>query len=89
MFDWSEKKGDKSGKSQGILICCVSGNPDHAAAASFHRILGNFVKFLANLRNYSSIKLQIRNHSYLVWRVPRGLSFSFVHDKSLLQIFFI
>ena len=28
MFDWSGKNGDMSGKSQGILISCVSGNPD-------------------------------------------------------------
>ena len=28
MFDWSGKNGDKSGKSQGILISFVSGNPD-------------------------------------------------------------
>ena len=28
MFDWSGKNGDKSGKFQGILISCVSGNPD-------------------------------------------------------------
>ena len=28
MFDWSEKNGDKSGKSHGILISCVSGNPE-------------------------------------------------------------
>ena len=28
MFDWSGKNGDSSGKSQGILISCVSGNPD-------------------------------------------------------------
>ena len=27
MFDWSGKNGDESGKSQGILISCVSGNP--------------------------------------------------------------
>ena len=27
MYDWSGKNGDKSGKSQGILISCVSGNP--------------------------------------------------------------
>ena len=27
MFDWSWKSGGKSGKSQGILISCVSGNP--------------------------------------------------------------
>ena len=27
MFDWSGKNGKKSGKSQGILISCVSGNP--------------------------------------------------------------
>ena len=27
MFDWSGKNGDKSGKSQGILISCVSGKP--------------------------------------------------------------
>ena len=27
MFDWSGKNRDKSGKSQGILISCVSGNP--------------------------------------------------------------
>ena len=26
MFDWSGKNADKSGKSQGILIYCVSGN---------------------------------------------------------------
>ena len=26
MFDWSVKNGDKSGKSHGILISCVSGN---------------------------------------------------------------
>ena len=29
MFDWSGKNADKSGKSQGILISCVSGNPVH------------------------------------------------------------
>ena len=28
MFDWLGENGDKSGKSQGILISCVSGNPD-------------------------------------------------------------
>ena len=28
MFDWSGKNEDKSGKSQGILISCVSGNLD-------------------------------------------------------------
>ena len=28
MFDWSGKNGNKSGKSQEILISCVSGNPD-------------------------------------------------------------
>ena len=28
MFDWSGKNADKSGKSQGILISCVSGKPD-------------------------------------------------------------
>ena len=28
MFDWSGKNADKSGKSQGILISCVSGNPE-------------------------------------------------------------
>ena len=27
MFNWSGKNGDKSGKSQGILLSCVSGNP--------------------------------------------------------------
>ena len=27
MFDWSGENGGKSGKSQGILIYCVSGNP--------------------------------------------------------------
>ena len=27
MFDWLGKYRDKSGKSQGILISCVSGNP--------------------------------------------------------------
>ena len=27
MFDRSGKNADKSGKSQGILISCVSGNP--------------------------------------------------------------
>ena len=32
MFDWSGKNGDKSGKSQGILISCVSGNPDTTTA---------------------------------------------------------
>ena len=26
MFDWSGKNADMSGKSQGILISCVSGN---------------------------------------------------------------
>ena len=30
MFDWSGKNGDKSGKSQGIWISCVSYNPDYA-----------------------------------------------------------
>ena len=29
MFDWSGKNADKSGKGQGILISCVSGNPDN------------------------------------------------------------
>ena len=32
MFDWSwknaDKSGKRSGKSQGILISCVSGNPE-------------------------------------------------------------
>ena len=28
MFDWLGKNAGKSGKSQGILISCVSGNPD-------------------------------------------------------------
>ena len=28
MFDWSGKNADESGKSQGILISCVSGNPE-------------------------------------------------------------
>ena len=28
MFDWSGKNADKSGKGQGILKFCVSGNPD-------------------------------------------------------------
>ena len=27
MLDWSGKNGDMSVKSQGVLICCVSGNP--------------------------------------------------------------
>ena len=27
MFDWSGENADKSGKSQGILTSCVSGNP--------------------------------------------------------------
>ena len=27
MFDWTGKNEDKSWKSQGILISCVSGNP--------------------------------------------------------------
>ena len=27
MFDWSGKNGEKSLKSQGILVSCVSGNP--------------------------------------------------------------
>ena len=27
MFNWSGKNGDKSGKSQGIMKSCVSGNP--------------------------------------------------------------
>ena len=30
VFDWSGKNEDKSGKSQGILITCVSGKPDKA-----------------------------------------------------------
>ena len=29
MFDWPGKNGNKSGKSQGILIYCVSGNPEN------------------------------------------------------------
>ena len=28
MFTWSRENGDKSGKSQGSLKSCVSGNPD-------------------------------------------------------------
>ena len=28
MFDWSGRNEDYSGKSQGILISCVSGNSD-------------------------------------------------------------
>ena len=27
MINWSGKNGDESGKSQGILKSCVSGNP--------------------------------------------------------------
>ena len=34
MFDWSGKNADKSGKSQGILISCVSGNPGYALKKS-------------------------------------------------------
>ena len=34
MFDRSGKNADKSGKSQGILISCVSGNPDVYVAVS-------------------------------------------------------
>ena len=34
MFDWSRKNADKSGKSQGILISCVSGNPDMCTHAN-------------------------------------------------------
>ena len=30
MFDWSGKHGNKSGKSQGILISCASGNPEYS-----------------------------------------------------------
>ena len=33
MFDWSGKNGNKSGKSQGILISCVSGNPEFIYSA--------------------------------------------------------
>ena len=29
MFDWSGDNRDEAGKSQGILISCVSGNPDN------------------------------------------------------------
>ena len=29
MFDWSGENADKSEKSQGILISCVSDNPAH------------------------------------------------------------
>ena len=35
MFDWSGKNADMSGKSQGILIYCVSGNPDDNIAIKF------------------------------------------------------
>ena len=28
MFDWWGKNENKSAKSQGILVSCVSGNPD-------------------------------------------------------------
>ena len=42
-------------------------------------ILCNFWPILKK----SSIKPQTRNHSYLVWRVPRGSSFEFVQIRSL------
>ena len=35
MFDWSGKNADKSGKSQGILISCVSGNPVYLANKNY------------------------------------------------------
>ena len=34
MCDWSGKNGDKSGKSQGNLISCVSGNPVYCLVVS-------------------------------------------------------
>ena len=36
MFDWSGKNGDKSGKGQGILVSCVSGNPEQGTCLIPH-----------------------------------------------------
>ena len=41
------------------------------------------------LKKSSSVKPLTRNHSYLVWRVPRGSSFLFVQIRSLWPIFTI
>ena len=41
----------------------------------FHGLMGNFVFFWPILKRTSYIKPLTRNHSNLVWRVPRGSSF--------------
>ena len=46
----------------------------------FCGIMGNFVQFLVHS---SSLKPLTRNHSYLIWRVPKGPSFYFVQIMSL------
>ena len=38
MFDWSGKNYDESGKSQGILISCVSGKPDTGSFKEQHTL---------------------------------------------------
>ena len=48
----------------------------------FDRIMGNFVQFFTNLKK-SYIKSLTRNHSYLVWRVPRGPSYYYLQIRSL------
>ena len=40
MFDWLGKNGDKSGKSQGILISCMSGNPEQYRGLQSIRLIG-------------------------------------------------
>ena len=52
MFDWSGKNGNKSGKSQGILISYVNGNPDKDSKDSYflnlnsNEQLGNYLASL-------------------------------------------
>ena len=41
----------------------------------FMELLVILCNFWPNLKKSSSIKPLTRNHSYLVWRVPRGSSF--------------
>ena len=48
MFDWSVENGDESGKSHGILISCLSGNP-HISGPSFNGLPWIHIPFRTNL----------------------------------------
>ena len=77
-----------------ILFVCSMGNQclvykNGGATHICHGMMGNFLQILANCQISPSIKPQTRNHSCLVWRVPRGFSFMFVQIRLLSPIFTI